>query len=278
MEQSLNLYDPQQHHRHAFLYWTDQGIHASSYMPIILWQLGYSDQASKWISKVMTLARKLSHDYSLAMAMTYVTFFHSYRRETDKTREMAEELIEYSTENRFPILLGCGKVMRFWALGMEKKENSIIDKMHQAIEELHSIKFDNIKELFLCLLAEVCAKSGQIEEGLTTLEEAQAWMSKSGERFWEVEIYRLKGELLLLHSSKNQTDAIQYFHKALDVSRRQQAKSLELRAAMCLSRLWQSQGKIDKARNLLSEIYGWFAEGFDTADLKDAKALLEELS
>jgi predicted ATPase len=119
---------------------------------------------------------------------------------------------------------------------------------------------------------------GQAEEGLNVLAEALAAAHNSGERWWEAELYRLKGELLLARSTENQTEAEACFHQALDVARHQQAKSLELRAAMSLARLWQRQGKQTEAHDLLAPIYGWFTEGFDTVDLQEAKVLLEELT
>ncbi|HEV8717506.1 MAG TPA: hypothetical protein VGX03_32380, partial [Candidatus Binatia bacterium] len=142
---------------------------------------------------------------------------------------------------------------------------------------------------------EAYGKAGQREEGLTTLTEALAKVDKTGERFYEAELYRLKGELSLqskqVKTGQNksedtdprplapdpQSEVEACFLKAIDIARRQQAKSLELRATTSLARLWQQQGKREEARQMLAEIYGWFTEGFDTADLKDAKTLLEEL-
>ncbi len=131
---------------------------------------------------------------------------------------------------------------------------------------------------WLALLAETFGKVGQTEEGLTVLTEALAVVRKNAERFYEVELHRLKGELLLALSDENQYEAESCFRQAIDVARWQSAKSWELRAVMSLSRLWQKQGKREEARQMLSEIYGWFTEGFDTRDLKEAKALLKELS
>ncbi|HLB78720.1 MAG TPA: hypothetical protein VJO72_16945, partial [Candidatus Dormibacteraeota bacterium] len=127
------------------------------------------------------------------------------------------------------------------------------------------------------LLAEAYGRAGQAEAGLAMLAEALEAVDKYGERFYEAELHRLKGELLLQQSAEFQGEAEACFHQALDVARRQQAKSLELRAAMSLARLWQRQGKRDAARELLAEVYGWFTEGFDTVDVQEAKALLEAL-
>ena len=130
----------------------------------------------------------------------------------------------------------------------------------------------------LALLAEAYAQVGRCEEGLTLLAEALALTNDREERRWEAELYRLKGELLLVHSAAHHAEAETCFRQALDVARHQQAKSWELRAAMSLARLWQQQGKHTEARELLAPIYSWFTEGFDTADLQEAKALLEELA
>ncbi len=134
------------------------------------------------------------------------------------------------------------------------------------------------RSYFLALLAEVYGHTGQAEEGLNLLAESLDLVQKSGERTWEAEINRLKGELLLVRSAKNTSEAEGCFNQAIDVARRQSAKSPELRAAVGLARLWHQQGKTGEARALLAPVYDWFTEGFDTADLKDAKALLDELS
>ena len=125
-------------------------------------------------------------------------------------------------------------------------------------------------------LAEAQTKAGQPEQGLTTLDEALALVEETDERYWETELHRLRAELLLMQGDEAEAEAS--FHKAIEVARRQNAKSWELRATTSLAYLWQKQGKVDEARLVIEEIYGWFAEGFDTPDLKEAKALLDELT
>ena len=132
---------------------------------------------------------------------------------------------------------------------------------------------------YLCtVLADICAHLGHTEDGLQALVEAHTLVEQHEERFWEAEIYRLRGVLLLRQPGTPQAEAEAWLQRALDVARRQEAKSLELRAAMSLSRLWQQQGKQAEARALLAPVYGWFTEGFDTADLQEARAFLEELA
>ncbi len=174
-----------------------------------------------------------------------------------------------------------------WALAEQGQVAEGIEQMRQGLVANRRQGLELFRPSFLTLLAEAYRKAGQTEEGLNTLAEALETVDKTGERWYEAELYRIKGELLLAREGDNQkakgekeavSEAETCFSKAMDIARSQSAKSLELRAVRSLSRLWQKQGKKDEARKLLQEIYCWFTEGFDTADLKEAKALLEELS
>ena len=149
--------------------------------------------------------------------------------------------------------------------------------MHEGMAACRTTGAEADRPYLLTLVAEAYGRGRRYDEGLAMLEEALALADQYEERYWEAEIHRLKGELLLARSAENQIEAEACLHKALDIARRQQAKSLELRAAMSLARLWQQQGKRAEARELLAPIYSWFTEGFDTADLQEARALLEDL-
>jgi len=170
-----------------------------------------------------------------------------------------------------------GTVLQGWALAQQGQWEEAIARMRRGYAAWRATGAEVDVPYFLVLLAEAYGKVGQVEEGLELLAEAAVVVDK-GERYWEAELYRLKGELLLARSADTQAEVEICLHQALDIARRQQAKSLELRAAMSLSRLWQRQEKRAEAHALLAPIYGWFTEGFDTADLKEAKALLEELA
>ena len=165
---------------------------------------------------------------------------------------------------------------RGWALAEQGQIEEGITHMRRGLAAWRATGAELVQPYFLTLLAEAYGKGERAEDGLAVLAEALEAVHHTGECWWEAELYRLKGELLQAAGSGNEAEAC--FHQAFDVARRQQAKSLELRAAISLSRLWQPQGKPDAARHLLAESYGWFTEGFDTADLREAKALLEELS
>jgi len=174
--------------------------------------------------------------------------------------------------------LAQGTILWGWALTEQGQGVEGIAAIRQGLAALQATGEELRRPEFLALLAEAYGGIGQIEEGLNVLAEALAAVEKTGERYYEAELYRLKGELLLAHPTGNHLEAESCFHRSLDIARRQQAKSLELRAAASLSRLWQQQGKRQEAHDLLAPVYAWFTEGFDTADLQEAKALLEELS
>jgi predicted ATPase len=174
--------------------------------------------------------------------------------------------------------LARGTILRGWALAWQGQGAEGLAQMCQGLSAFRATGAERTRTYFLALLAEGYRGTGGVKEGLRVLAEALTAAHNSGERYCEAELHRLKGDLLLLQSADQPVEAEACFHQALAIARRQQATSWELRAAMSLSRLWQRQGKWAAAHELLAPIYGWFTEGFDTADLQDAKALLEELS
>jgi predicted ATPase len=236
-----------------------------------------SNQALARSHEAITLAQELSHPLSLAAALDYAAFVHQYRRERHATQERAETGIALSREKGFPQFVALGMSMRGWALAMQEQGEEGIAQLHQGLAAFRAVGTELGRSRNLALLAEAYGEVGQTEEGLTVLAEALAVVDKTGERYWEAEMHRLKGELLLRQASPTE-EVETCFRQAIEIARHQQAKSLELRAATSLSRLWQRQGKPTEARALLAPIYGWFTEGFDTADLQEAKALLDALA
>jgi predicted ATPase len=171
--------------------------------------------------------------------------------------------------------LAWATVLRGWALAEQGQGEEGINQMRHGLAASLAVGAEGLRPYFLAMLAEACGKEKQAEKGLTVLTEALDLAEKNDEHMWEAELYRLKGQLTLLKDPQSEAEA--YFRKAIEIARFQGTKSLELRAAISLSRLWQQQGKKKEAHQILSEIYGWFTEGFDTEDLKEAKALLENL-
>jgi predicted ATPase len=287
LEQASALYDLQPHPSLAFLHGgVNPRVTCLSEVARALWFLGYPDQALRKSQEALTLAQELSDPFNLGFALLFAAGIHQLRREGQAVQERAEVVIALATEQGFTSLLSAGTIRRGWALAEQGQEEEGMAQMHQGLVARRAAGAELAQPYFLTLQAEVYRKVGQIEQGLTVLTQALAAVNNSGERRFEAELHRLKGELLLAQEGKSEkakgkngkeSEAEECFHRAIDIARRQSAKSLELRAVMSLSHLWQSQGKKAEARQILAEIYGWFTEGFDTADLKEAKVILAEL-
>lgn len=282
LEQVLALYDSKQHHAHAFIYGLDPGIRGLALSAWILWYQGYVNQARKRSQEGLALAREMSHPLCLAGSQVQTAELHQFRREAQLAQEYAEAAITLSTEQGFAYWSACGTAVRVWALAEQGNSEEGIARIHQGLTAYQATGAELARLYFLALLAETYGNTGQAEAGLSVLAEALAIVDQTGEQCYEAELYRLKGELL--HPSSLQTrestggeEADVCFHKAIAVARHQGAKSLELRATLSLARLWQRQGKAEAARQRLAEIYTSFTEGFDIADLRQAKALLDEL-
>jgi predicted ATPase len=302
LEQAIALYDPRQGRFRAFSRGADPTVSCLSRSAWTLWMLGYPEQALVRSHEALTLARELSHAYSLAFALHYTAMIRLFRREARLAQEWAEATIALSREQGFVYWLGGGMFMQGWALTEQGSTEEGIVQLLQAQDIWRAAGTELAQVHIFVRLAEAYRTLGKTKEGLQMLTEALAVVQKNMQHCYEAELYRLKGELLIqktaesgetrtaaletsmmaeaerrrgLHASPLHTEAEACFRQALDVARHQQAKSLELRAAMSLSRLWQQQGKRAEARQMLAGIYSWFTEGFDTPDLQEATALLE---
>jgi len=192
--------------------------------------------------------------------------------------ERAAMVITVATAQQVALMLALGPIMRGWALAMQGQGAEGLTQLRQGLDAYRATGTEFQRPHFLSMLAEVYRSLGQPEVGLTALSEALTLVEQTGERYYAAELHRLRGELLLQQAAPEVSHAETCFQQALDMARRQQAKSLELRTAMSLSRLWHQQGKRDEAHELLASVYSWFTEGFDTADLQEAKALLNTLA
>jgi len=276
LQQVISFYEPQHHDPLVFLSGADAGLSALAYDACCLWCLGYPEQALKRSQEALALARELDHPFSLADVLSFAAcLFNAMRRDAQALKDSAEELMRLASE-KLPGWSGTGTRHRGEALAMLGQVQEGIVQMREGMEVEQSIPIRCYLSGALRSLAEAQAKAGQPEEGLANLAEALALVEETDERHWEAEIHRLKGELLLMQGDDAEAEAS--FHRAIEVARRQSARSWELRATTSLARLWQEQGRTDEARQMLAEVYGWFTEGFDTPDLKEAQALLEELS
>jgi class 3 adenylate cyclase/predicted ATPase len=276
--QGIALYDAQQHRASALLYGDDAGVVCYLHAARALWYLGYPDQGLARSQKAVTLAQQSAHPFSLSVALSGAAWFHQIRREGSAAQECAEASIHLAREQGFPLYTARGAVLRGWALVQQGQAAEGLRQIQQGMAALRALGTEIVLSPYLALFAEAYEIIGQSTEGLRVLDEALTQVHQTEERYYEAELHRLRGALLLQQSLDYQAEAAVCFHKALAIARSQQAKSFELRTATSLARLWQQQGKRAEAHALLAPIYGWFTEGFDTADLQEAKALLDALA
>ncbi|MGE0825561.1 MAG: hypothetical protein AB7G75_12055 [Candidatus Binatia bacterium] len=295
LEQARKLYIPQQHHTLVFLHGEDLGVTSLGFMSWALWQLGYPDEALQRGREALTLAEELAHPFSLAFALGMAVDLHRLRGEQRETKAYAEAEMSLCREHRFAIHEAIGTLYQNWVFAEQEPDYKGLALILQGLT--------NVRETGIAwrygdlLVAEAYGKTGQVEEGLAVLAGTLESVNNDGEHFYEAELYRLKGELTLQHNREQGTgnggqqketdprslmpdaqgEAQACFLKAIAIAQKQQAKSWELRAATSLARLWQAQGKTTEARDLLAPVYEWFTEGFDTKDLQEAQALLQEL-
>ena len=279
LAQGMQLYDPQRHRTHAALYsGHDPGVCCRMQTAHSLWLLGYPDQAAASIQAALVLAQQLAHPLSLTMALRWAAVLHYLRREVSLTQARAEASMTIATDQGFPQQVAIAAPLRGWALAVSGRAEEGIAQIQQGVAAFRATGATRDFPAHLALLAEASAQAGRTTEGLEALAEALTGVTTSGAPWWEAELHRLKGALLLQRSVPQPAEAEACFQQALAVAGDQQAKSLELRAAMSLSRLWQQQGKRQEAYDLLAPVYGWFTEGFATLDLQDAKVLLDALA
>jgi predicted ATPase len=280
----------------------DPWITGLCYEAFALAPLGYLDQAQRLPEALLGRAQMLADPFSLAFCYEFSCFIARWRGESHLVAVHAENLLTLSTEHGFRMRVATGHICRGWAVAEQQRDPEGVVEIRKALAAYNATGAALIQPFFLSFLVEAASRGQRLKEGITAIDEALEQMQRTGERFYEAEIYRLKGELTLQQFqvsgskpqvrkrqktevadpqsliSDPQAEAEACFHKASEIARHQQAKSLELRSIMSLARLWQQQGKNREAHEMLAEIYSWFTEGFDTADLKEAKGLLEELS
>ena len=287
-EKAFSLYDPERHLEDAFNYAQNPGLAMQCFAAWALWFLGRSDQSLGQMQEALTLARELVEPHGLVHAHLFVGFLHQYRREERLAQVHAEAVLVIASEHGLVMYQAMARVLRGWALLCQGRHEVAIEQMRHGLVALQVTGTELLRPHFLGLLAEALAKAGQTREAIRTLEEALAMAQGNGEGAYEAELYRLKGEILLFQAERPGSSgadgarvaaqAEACFHHAIRTAQGQGAKSWELRAVMSMVRLYQSQNRQNEALTLLTPIYTSFTEGLATADLRDAKALIEELS
>jgi class 3 adenylate cyclase/predicted ATPase len=277
LEEGIARYTPDQRRAPVFRMGQDPGVACRAFAAWTLWLLGYPEQALARLHDTLILAHELAHPYSLVWARCRAAFVFQFCRDVPAVYEHAEAAVILSTEQGFTQWTAQGTIFRGWALAMQGQGEEGLAQVRQGIVALRATGAALLVPYYCTVLADVADHLGYTADGLQALAEAHTLIEQHDERWWEAEVCRLRGVLLLRQSGAPSAEAEACFHKALSVSQSQQAKSLELRAAMSLARLWQSQSKRQEAYDLLAPVYHWFTEGFDTADLQEAKALLDAL-
>jgi adenylate cyclase len=278
LETAISLYDPERHRPLISHYFgVDPGVYCLSYAAWTLWHLGYPDQALRRGNEALALAQGLSLPLSLAFAEFFFGELRQSRGEVSAAQETAESLIALCAEHEFPDWLAMATSLRGWAMAEQGHNEEGIAQIHEGLTAYRALGGELYRPYFLCWLAEAYREPDRLNDGLSALTEALAAADEQENRNYEAEMHRIKGELLLKQNNSNASEAQRCFQRAIEIARTQSAKSWELRATTSLARLLAKQGHRDEARTMLTEIYNWFTEGFDTADLKDAKALLDEL-
>jgi class 3 adenylate cyclase/predicted ATPase len=278
LEDGIAHYMLDQRRAPVFRIGNDLGVGCRAFAALTLWLLGYPAQALARLHEALALAHELSHPFSLAYVRVFAAIVSQLHRDVPAVHEHAEAAAALSTEQEFPLWTAWGTSLRGWAVALQGQGDEGLAQVRQGIAAGRATGTALLVPYLCTVLADVSANLGHTAEGLQALAEAHTLVEQHEDRWWEAEICRLRGVFLLRQPGTPPAEAEAWLQRALAVARRQEAKSLELRAAMSLSRLWQHQGKRDEGRQLLVEIYRWFTEGFDTADLQEAKDLLDELS
>jgi predicted ATPase len=276
LERAIIVHDPLRQRSHADLYGFDPAVLSLILSGFSLWFLGYPERALKRSDEGLALAQKLSHPGTSTMAAAWAAMVQQFCRNAQAVEELAGLAVDLSTQHDNAFVRAMGTILGGWATAQRDQKEVGIARMRLALEALRASGAVLMMGYFSLLLAGAYGDVEQPEEGLRVL----AGVDSTREQHWAAELYRLKGELLLRQGERhlvNQAEAEQCFRQAVTIATGYKAKSLELRAAMSLSRLWLRQGKRLEARHALGEIFGSFTEGFDTPDLRDAKMLLEEL-
>jgi predicted ATPase len=278
LEESLARYDAARDTWHLHAFGQDTATVCRPFLASTLSALGYQDQALRLNQENLRHARALGHEFSIAWATGNVLSSHAARQEWKAVLSRAEEHVARCLTHGFASFLHSARVSLGAALAHEGRPDEGIATMREAIAALRAAGSWDFTPSNVAQLAAGYLVAGRFDEGLAAVDEALAFIERSGFQFGESELLRLKGELLLRQDPGSDGETEACFQRAIEIARRQQARTFELRAATSLARLWHTRGKCSEARDLLSPVYAWFTEGFDTPDLKEAKALLDELS
>ena len=270
------LYDPTKHASHRLVYGGhDPGVCAGCNGALAEWLLGYPEKALASITDALALAERIAHPFTLSVAQVNSSVVYLNRREPERALSLVEAAEALAAEQRLSLIREPG-MLRGGALLGQGAVDEAIARIREGVANWTRLGRTIYLPVGLAFLAEGLARHGDRAAALAALREGLDTAGATGEHFWDAELHRLSGTVLLTENKLDEAQAS--LQQAIRIAQVQQAKSLELRAATSLARLWGERGRREEARNLLAPVYGWFTEGFDTADLKEAKAVLDELT
>jgi predicted ATPase len=278
LDRAVELYRPEEHRELAFRFNADIGITAQCVRGWALWHCDYPDQARRAVDRGLRDARQSVHRHTLAYALIYKGLTATSARWATETEEAANELVSLTREHGFALFLGYGFLLQGGALTLSGQGDTAVERINEAVTVMRTTGVRRSDPMVVGFLAEALGLQGNVAKGLQTLAAAFAAAEASGAHWADAELHRLRGDLLSRSPSADWTEVESCFRTALTVARGQGARGFELRAAISLARLLSVQQRANEARDVLGPVYGWFTEGFDTADLKQAKALLDALN
>jgi predicted ATPase len=278
LARGIALYDREQHGVLALQFGQDVGVYYRVYSAWNLWLLGHVDQALEPIEEALVLARELSHPFSRAVTLSHASVLHHFRRDWQAAKERAEEAIALCTDQGFSFYLAMAEIAQGCSRAAQTQDVEGLGQASHGVSAWRQTGAVILVPTFLSLLAEAHGVVGQPDAGLAALAEAISVADTTGESWWSAELHRVRAELLLQRAGADMDVVEDGLVRALGIARRQQARSLELRAAMSLGQLWHQHGRRADARRVVADVYHWFSQGQDTGDLREARALLAEWS
>jgi len=277
-ERAIALYDPASHRPLATRFGRDIGTVVKNWRAVTLWLLGYPDAARAGADHAIADARELGHVPTLMSALATTSWTYIFCGSYDEATAHADELVGLADETDASLWKAIGMLFRGAACALAGEASDAVEQIALSLRTYRSTGASISISYFLSALGKANARLGRLDEAWRCIAEATAELEATGERWHEADIHRTAGEIALMSSEPDAVKAQAYFERALEIARRQRTRSWELRAATSLARLWRDQGRRAEARDLLAPVYGWFTEGFDTFDLKQAKALVTELA
>jgi predicted ATPase len=278
LQRALSLYTPEKHRSIASVAGYDVRVSALNWLMIDLFALGQLDTAASLSKEVLDWSHELRHPNSKCFALGFAAIHKLLRRECEGTEALVDQLTNVAKDQGFPFWWALADILRGYLLVAQGQPSSGLELIQRSFAKFKDTGAKLMEGYFLYLISQCCRSAGRVDEAASTLEAALKTVDVTGENWFAPELHRTKGDWMMAGGHDQPREIEQCYQRAIEIAGQQSAKMWQLRAAMSMARLWRDQGKRDEARGLLTPVYNWFTEGFDTLDLKEAKALLDTLA